>query len=82
MITVEQAASLIQSNDTVVTGGFVGIGFAEAIAREVEKRFLREGQPKNLTLFYSAGQGDGKDRGLNHFGHKGMVSRVIGGHWG
>ncbi|MBN3562986.1 acyl CoA:acetate/3-ketoacid CoA transferase [Aliamphritea spongicola] len=82
VITVEQAASLIQSNDTVVTGGFVGIGFAEAIAREVEKRFLREGQPKNLTLFYSAGQGDGKDRGLNHFGHKGMVSRVIGGHWG
>lgn len=27
-------------------------------------------------------QGDGKERGLNQFGHKGMVARVIGGHWG
>ncbi|MBY6770098.1 malonate decarboxylase subunit alpha, partial [Clostridium botulinum] len=22
-----------------------------------------------------------KDKGLNHFGHKGLVSKIIGGHW-
>lgn len=82
IVSAAEAVQLIRDNDTVATGGFVGTGFPEELAIALENRFHDQKEPRNLTLLYAAGQGDGGERGLNHLGYEGLVGRVIGGHWG
>lgn len=82
VVSSAEAAALIHSEATVTTSGFVGAGVPDALLKAVSDRFASEGHPRDLTLLFAAGQGDGKDRGLNRLASPGLLRRIIGGHWG
>jgi propionate CoA-transferase len=82
VITAADAAELVNDGDMLTTSGFVGIGVPDELLAAIETRFLDSGAPRDLSLVFAAGQGDGATRGLNRLGHEGLLKRVIGGHWG
>lgn len=80
-VTAKEAAKMIDNNSTVATIGMTLISASESILKEIEKSFLETGSPNQLTLVHSCGQSD-RDRGIQHFAHEGLMTRIIGGHWG
>src|SRR6478752_3818800 len=75
------AQQLFDGACVVLSGSGGGLQEADHIAEAIEKRFLATGHPRNLTLVHGLGIGDGVATGISRFAHKGMVKRVIGGHW-
>jgi propionate CoA-transferase len=82
VVTAEQAVALIRDRDIVGFSGFGGVGTPEALIVALEERFNSTGSPRDLTLIFPAGLGNGRNRGLNRLAHEGLLRRVIGGHWG
>ncbi|MDV6250058.1 acyl CoA:acetate/3-ketoacid CoA transferase [Vibrio sp. EA2] len=81
-LTAEQAAEWIEDGDAVLLGGFIGSVVPEAIERAIGERFRDTQSPRDLTLLFAAGQGDGQGRAINHLAEQGLVKCAIGGHWG
>jgi propionate CoA-transferase len=82
VISPNDAIAIVQDGDVLATSGYGGNGTPDQLLFSLEKRFLETGSPKNMTLVFAGGQGDGKDKGLNRLGHAGLLKRVIGGHYG
>ena len=83
IISLEQAVSMIPDGATVGIGGFIGCGHPQEFSVGIADSFLKSGHPRDLTIMFSAGIGDGTDNlGLNIIGYEGLLKRIIGGHWG
>ena len=82
IVSLPQAIGQVKDEDVICTSGFVGIGTPDYLLSGLEMRFVETGAPRDLGLVFAAGQGDGKQQGLNRLGHDGLLKRVVGGHWG
>ena len=82
IVSAGDAIALVQSDDVLAIAGYGTNGVPEKLLASLESRFLSDQDPKNLTLMFAGGIGDGEDRGLNRLGHEGLLQRVIGGHFG
>ncbi|HZW12932.1 MAG TPA: acyl CoA:acetate/3-ketoacid CoA transferase [Noviherbaspirillum sp.] len=82
VVSAAEAIAILHDGDTLCCAGFGSNGVPVELIKALEKRFLETGSPKNLTLLFGGGPGDGAEGGANHLGHEGMLKRVIGGHYG
>lgn len=82
IVSAEEAVRVIRNGDTVALDGVVGGGAPDELIIALGKRFLENGEPRELTLVYASGIGDGQDKGVNRIAQEGLLKRVIAGHWG
>lgn len=82
-VAAKEAVAQIQNGDTLGISGFIGMGHAEEITYELEKRFLETKEPNQLTVTWGSSQSNTKDRiGCDRFAHEGFIKRAIVGHIG
>lgn len=82
VISVEQATAMVEDNDILAFNAMGWLGNPEVFHKALERRFLAEGSPRNLTLYSSCGFGGRELPELaNRLAHKGLVSRLIVGHY-
>jgi propionate CoA-transferase len=82
IISADDAIALVQDEDVLAVSGYGTNGVPEKLLATLESRFTDTSEPRDLTLMFAGGIGDGGERGLNRIGHQGLLKRVIGGHYG
>ncbi|MEI5678576.1 acyl CoA:acetate/3-ketoacid CoA transferase [Mesorhizobium sp. CGMCC 1.15528] len=81
-MSAESAVDMIRNGSTVaLIGGGGGLMEPTHVFRAISRKFQETGSPRNLNVIHALGIGDKKSEGMNHFAHKGLVKKVVGGHW-
>ena len=78
VISAEAAAKLVQNGwNVLVSGSGGGHAVPEAALAAIEARFLAEKAPRDLTVTHVVGVGDRVSKGVDHFGHEGLIRRSV-----
>jgi propionate CoA-transferase len=80
-LNADELALEIPNGSTIALVGFGGMGQCDKILKAIGECYQITGKPNNLTVFHTAGQSD-KSNGIEHIAEEGLITRVIGGHWG
>lgn len=80
-LSAKEVVQTIKNGDTFGVVGMTLSGSPEEIFKEIERSYLEDGYPRNLTFVHAAGISD-KVGGMNRLGHEGLLKRVVGSHWG
>jgi propionate CoA-transferase len=77
-ISADEAARLVQDGDAIlISGSGGGHSVPEALLAAVERRFLAERKPRDLTSVSVVGVGDRGALGATHLAHEGLLKRAI-----
>ena len=82
VISAEEAAKLIQDNQTVaILGSGGGVCEPSLLLEKIGERFQKEKAPKDLTIYHANGIGDKDHIGTDSLAFEGLVKCDIAGHW-
>jgi len=82
LITADEVGALIPDDATIFLGGLAVTGLPEEVLQGLESHFLTHGHPQRLTTWACGAIGNSGDAGMKHFAHRGMIKRVVAGHFG
>ena len=83
IITAKEAVDMIEDGSTLAIIAMTQVSASTAILKEIEKKYMEQGHPRDLTYVHTCGQASaGKPGGMQYIAHEGLLKRVIGGHWG
>ena len=82
IISSAEVGALVPDNATVFLGGLAVTGLAEEVLKALSASYQSTGHPRQLTTYACGAIGNGKDAGMVHFAHPGMLKRTVAGHYG
>jgi len=79
LTTAQEAVTRIKDGDVFSLNAVGAIGFPDAFFPALEERFLKEGHPRNLTLYSACGFGT-ETSGIRHLSPPGLISCLMAGY--